>query len=148
MAAALLIPVDAAAQQQGASRIALATVTDPRNRPIVDVDADDFVIQEGTAAREILSVHVADYPVVLMIDTGAAARADWPNIHKAALRFVDRVGRQRPVALGTFGGTPQLVSTFDDARDALVERLTALEPGTADGDPVQGAAFAARTLTA
>jgi hypothetical protein len=148
MAAALLISVDAAAQQQGASRVALATVTDPRNRAIVDVEADDFVIQEGNAAREILSVHVADYPVVLMIDTGAAARADWPNIHKAALRFVDRVGRERPLALGTFGGTPQMIATFEDDRDVLVERLTALEPTIAEGHAVLGAAFAAGKLTA
>ena len=50
--------------QTGASRIALASVTDPRNRPLVDVSADDFVIQEAGVAREILSVRPADYPIV------------------------------------------------------------------------------------
>jgi hypothetical protein len=149
LAAVVLMSAEPAAQQQGTSRTALATVTDPRNRPLVDVEADDFVIQEGPAAREILSVHVADYPVLLMIDTGAAARADWPNIHRAALRFVDRIGQQRPLALGTFGGAPQLIATFEDERQLLVERLTTLEPnGATSGDAVHGAAFAARTLAA
>jgi hypothetical protein len=41
-------------QQTGASRIALATVIDPREHPIVDVEADDFVVHEGRDEREIL----------------------------------------------------------------------------------------------
>src|SRR5256884_2340343 len=33
--------------QIGASRVALASVADPRGRPLVDIGADDFVIQEA-----------------------------------------------------------------------------------------------------
>ena len=62
---------DTAESQTGASRVALASVTDQRNRPLVDVGADDFVIQEAGAAREILSVRPADYPIVVLLDTGA-----------------------------------------------------------------------------
>ena len=47
--------------QTGSSRVSLAVVTDPRNRPVVDIGADDFVIQEAGAAREVLSVRPADY---------------------------------------------------------------------------------------
>src|SRR5262249_48234474 len=70
--------------QIGASRTALATVFDPRNRPIVDIEADDFVVSEGRDAREVLSVHLADYPVVVMIDTSAGARDNLPTMQKAA----------------------------------------------------------------
>src|SRR4051812_14231695 len=71
---AIVAAASAAAQssepQTGASRVALASVTDPRNRPLVDVSADDFVIQEAGTAREILSVRPADYPIVVLLDTG------------------------------------------------------------------------------
>src|SRR4051794_9971081 len=59
--------------QTGASRVALAAVSDARNRPLVDVSADDFVIQEDGANREVLSVRPADYPIVVLVDTGPAA---------------------------------------------------------------------------
>src|SRR5947207_858196 len=53
-----------AAQVIGSARTALATVEDIRTgRRVVDVGADDFVVQEGAEEREVLSVRPADYPV-------------------------------------------------------------------------------------
>src|SRR5437773_1671067 len=79
LAALASVPVQAGstAAQTGASRIALAAVTDPRNRPLVDVSADDFVIQEAGTAREVLSVRPADYPIVVLLDTGGEASPDF-----------------------------------------------------------------------
>lgn len=119
-----LVSVDSPAPQTGASRVALATVTDPRNRPIVDISADDFVIQEGGAAREVLSLRPADYPIVILFDTGAAARDDVALIRKAVERFIDRIG-QRPVAVGTFGDPPAMLTTFEDERSALGPKIDA-----------------------
>jgi hypothetical protein len=132
--------------QTGASRIALATVVDPRNRPILDVEADDFVVSEGREAREILSVHLADYPIVVMIDTSAGAAGDLPVMQKAAAQFIARIG-QRPVALGTFGDPPAMLTTFEDERQVLADKLeaiTAAESG--DSLLMQGAALAAQTI--
>jgi hypothetical protein len=135
-----------AAPQTGASRIALATVLDPRNRPIVDVEADDFVISEGGYAREILSVHVADYPVVVLLDTGGAARNDLPLMQRAAAHFIQRIGL-RPVAIGTIGDPPAMLTTFEDERPQLMERLEAIAaPATGPSLLLQGAALAAETI--
>jgi hypothetical protein len=132
--------------QTGASRIALATVFDPRNRPIVDVEADDFVVSEGRDAREILSVHLADYPVVVMIDTSAAAGDNLPVMQNAAAQFIARIG-QRPVALGTFGDPPTMLTTFEDERTVLTEKLDALTAAeSGDSLLMQGAALAAQTI--
>ena len=119
-----LAPVDSPAPQAGASRVALAVVTDPRNRPIVDISADDFVIQEAGAAREVLSLRPADYPIVILFDTGAGARDDVMLIRKAVERFIDRIG-QRPVAVGTFGDPPMMLTTFEDERSALGPKIDA-----------------------
>src|SRR5437868_12107687 len=93
-------PPAASESQTGASRFALVTVLDPRGKPVVDVGADDFVVQEAGAAREVLSVRPADYPVVVMLDTGIDARADFAMMRKAAEHFIDRIG-PRPLAVGT-----------------------------------------------
>jgi len=138
--------VAAAVQQTGASRIALATVVDPRNHPIVDVEADDFVVHEGADEREILSVHLGDYPVVVMLDTGGNARRDLPMMQRAAEQFIARLG-QRPVALGTFGDPPAMLTTFEDERSKLKERLEALSPAATGASLLlQGAALAAETI--
>jgi hypothetical protein len=136
------------ALQTGASRIALASVTDPRNRPLVDVSADDFVIQEGGVAREVLSVRPADYPIVVLLDTGSDARADFQLMQKAAAHFIDRIG-QRPIALGIFGGAPTMLTTFEDDRRRVMARLDAIAADASAGSLLlQGASVAAQMIRA
>jgi hypothetical protein len=133
------------AQQIGSSRTALATVLDPRNRPLVDVDADDFVIQEGGQPREILSVHPADYPIVVMIDVGRSAQSDLSFMQAAVGRFVERVGEQRPVALGVYSEHGRIIAGFDVERSQLMERLNEIAlDGSTESVAIEGAAEAAR----
>jgi hypothetical protein len=136
------------ASQTGASRIALASVTDPRNRPLVDVSADDFVIQEAGVAREVLSVRPADYPIVVLLDTGSDALADFQLMQKAAAHFIERIG-QRPIALGTFGGAPRMLTAFEDERRTVMARLDAIAADSSAGSLLlQGASVAAQTIRA
>jgi hypothetical protein len=133
-------------QQTGASRVALATVLDPKNRPLMDVGPDDFVVQEAGAAREVLSVRPADYPIAIMLDTGGEAHNDVPLMRKAVTRFLEKIGT-RPVAVGTFGDIPAMVSTFEDDRATVVKRLGEIELTTATGSSLlQGAALAAHAI--
>jgi hypothetical protein len=132
--------------QTGASRVALATVVDPRNHSLLDVSVDDFVIQEGGAAREVLSVRPADYPIVVLLDNGSTASADFPQMRKAVAHFIDRIGR-RPLAIGTFGDVPTLVTTLDDERSTVTARLEEIAAdGTGGGLMLQGAALAGQML--
>jgi hypothetical protein len=132
--------------QTGASRVALATVVDPRNHPLLDVGADDFIIQEGGTAREILSVRPADYPIVVLLDNGSAARSDFPLMRKAVGHFIDRIG-QRPLAIGTFGDPPKLVTSFEDDRSTVMAQLDVIEADMAAGSSLlQGAALAGQMI--
>jgi hypothetical protein len=134
--------------QTGASRVALAAVTDPRNRPLVDVGADDFVIQEAGATREVLSVRPADYPIAIVVDTGEAARADFALMRKAIARFIARLG-QRPIVVGTYANTATMITTFDDERQTMIERLDAVEADAGAGSVLlQGAGLAAQAIGA
>lgn len=51
VAASVTADVQSAEPQTGASRVALASITDPKDKPLVDVSADDFVM-----ARALLRV--------------------------------------------------------------------------------------------
>jgi hypothetical protein len=135
-----------AAQQTGESRVALAAVTDLGNRPLVDVGADDFVIQEAGQPREVLSVRPADYPIIVLLDTGDDPRGDFALMRKAAAHFIDRVG-QRPLAIGTFGGKPAMLTSFEDEREVVLEKLDAIvaEAG-ASSTLLQGAALAGERM--
>jgi hypothetical protein len=133
--------------QTGASRLVLAVATDARNRPLVDLGPDDFAIQEGPDEREVLSVHAADYPIVVLIGTGVDAHADFVTIQRAVQHFIERLGDERPVALVTFGGVPRLIASFDDDRRALFAHLNTLTIDAAPGrDVLRGAGLAAQTL--
>ena len=134
--------------QTGASRLVLASATDQRGHALVDVGADDFVVQEGAATREVLSVRIADYPIVVLLDAGAAAE-DFSLMQKAAVHFIERLGAERPVIAGVFGGPPKLIATFDDDRSTVLERVNALTPGASEGSQLlSGVALASQTLHA
>ena len=134
--------------QTGASRLILAAVTDARGRAVVDVGADDFVVQEGAATRDILSARVADYPIVLMLDTGIAARSDFSLMQRAAARFIERLGHDRAIAVGTFGDTPRMLTTFEDSRETVVQRVNELGAGGNGSALLAGASLAAATVQA
>jgi hypothetical protein len=139
-------PPSPAGPQTGESRVALAAVTDAANHPLVDVGADDFVIQEAGAVREVLSVRPADYPIIVLLDTGDDPRGDFPLMRKAVAHFIARIG-QRPVALGTFGTQPVMLTSFEDERETVLARLEELT--AEEGAPsllMQGAALAGETM--
>jgi hypothetical protein len=115
------------AQQITGGGLLLATVVDGQGRPIVDLSLDDFVIKEGSATREVVDVHIADYPVVLLLD-GRVEPAIWSAMKAAAARFIERVG-ERPVAIGTLASGA--LGSLEDERKTVNERLAELQPATA-----------------
>jgi len=117
--------LSAAPQQTVDSRTALVTVSDPRNRVIVDLGPDDFVITERGQPREILDARMADYPVVVLIDNGGAARESFEDIRKAVGQFVGRLG-QRPIAVATLSDPSTPIATFEDDRRVVLDRLRSL----------------------
>jgi hypothetical protein len=87
----------------------------------VDVGLDDFLVSEGGREREVLDVHVADYPIALLLDD-TQDEAVASTIRSAAIRFIERVG-ERPFAVATLSSAESLVATFDDERSEVVKKL-------------------------
>ncbi len=125
IAAAASAPLTASSETQlktAASRLVLSAVTDAQDRPLVDLDPDDFAIAENGSEREIVSVYVADYPVVVLLDEGTTATSDVQAIRSAVVRFISRLG-PRAVAIGTLADPPAIVASFEDDRAAALARL-------------------------
>jgi len=144
-AAALLLTASTGPAQTGASRFALAQVADSGGKALVDIDADDFVVQEAGAARDILDVRVADYPVAIVLDNGAAGRDDFGTLRASVERFVTRLG-PRPVAIVATAG-PKMLASFEDARETVLARLDELSVDSgADAAPLRATSMAAEAI--
>ena len=125
IAAGISAPLAASSEAQlktAASRVVLAVVTDAQDRPLVDLGPDDFAIAENGSEREIVSVYVADYPVVVLLDEGTTATKDVQAIRSAVVRFISRLG-PRAVAISTLSNPPAIVASFEDDRAAALARL-------------------------
>lgn len=82
---------------------------------------DDFVVTANGRELEVLDVHVADYPIALLLDD----TQDDPlagTVRAAAVRFVERIG-ERPLAVATLSSPTRLVASFDDERADVVRKL-------------------------
>ncbi len=148
-AAATVLVLTAAAsgvaQQVAESRLILLSVSDDRDRPVVDLLPDDFIVQEDGEAREVLNARLADYPIVLMVDNGGGTPGDFEPLRAAARHLLDRVG-QRPVVVGRISNPPALLTSLDDSRDAVLDALSGLSTSPARSSPAQGIIRAAQML--
>ena len=133
-------------QRLGASRTILLTVSDERDWPVIDLLPDDFIVQEGGDAREVLNARLADYPVVLMVDNGTGTPGDFEPLRHAAGHFIERLG-PRPIALGRISNPPALITGFSDGPDAVAEALGGLEMLPTRSSPAQGVIQAAELLS-
>src|SRR5262249_41374292 len=133
-----------APQTQTSGRILLANVVDMSGKTQVDFGVDDFVIKEAGDEREVLDVHIADYPIVVLIDDDPQANHLEP-IKAAIARFVARVG-ERPVAVGTLSAPTEFVATLENTREELLERLEKMTTRPETPSTLPSVAHAARVL--
>ncbi len=119
----------------GSARTVLAAVVSGQGRPVVDVGLDDFVVTEGNAARDILDVHVADYPLAIVLDDRAEFASSIAAVGAAARRFIQRVG-ERPVALLRLSSGAQPLVTLDDERSTRAGAARGDHPGVVRPRPI------------
>lgn len=96
---------------QQPSRFVLARVDDAQSdTPVLGLNADDFIVQEGATRCDTISAKPAQYPVAILIDTSAAARPQFSEMRKAVRRLV-----------GTMSGRDAALYTFGDRAYRLVD---------------------------
>jgi len=115
-------------------RTVLAAIVNAQGRPIVDVGVDDVVVSEGGASRDVVDVHVADYPLSIVLDDRQASSASLETLRQSAERFVKRVG-ERPIALVRLSDGSQPAVGLDDDRARLLDQIAAFNTGPAAVTP-------------
>ncbi|MGE4056881.1 MAG: VWA domain-containing protein [Vicinamibacterales bacterium] len=135
----------AVAQQALVGRVLLATVTNSSDQPLIDLEADDFIVREDGQEREILSARIADYPLVLLIDNSAHAANDLEAIRSAAGRFVERVG-DRAVAVVTLADPPAILAGLGDDRTAVRSAIENVQLATEARRPLEAVSQATRLI--
>lgn len=136
----------AAQATAASSRTLLAAVMSSQGRPVVDVGLDDFVVTEGGQSREILDAHIADYPLAIVIDDRAEVAESGQAIRAAARRFIQRVG-ERPIALFRLTGAAAPLTTLDDDRTVVLEKLETITfTATPSDSPLETLARGAAVL--
>lgn len=130
--------------QASDGRTLLATIVDMTGKALVDLGADDFVVEEGGEERDVLDVHIADYPVAVLIDDAPDTAA--LNAIKAAVgRFITRIG-ERPVALGTLSNPSGMIAGLEEDRETVLARTAALTISGAPAVTLPAVAHAAQVL--
>jgi hypothetical protein len=135
------IPAGAAGQAASA-RTVLARVTSTGNRAVINLGPDDFAVDQNGRSRDVLDVHIADYPIVVLLDD-TSNDEEFGAIRKAAIRFIGRVG-QRAVAIATL--TNRIVASFDDDRAAVLSSVEEAKPSPAAPMPLASVAAAAHLI--
>jgi hypothetical protein len=131
-------------QQTMSSRVLLGSVA-AGNRALVDLGPDDFVIEEGGAMRDVFAMHIADYPIVVLIDNGTV-QDELLAIRDAAARFVSRIG-ERAVAVGTLANPPAILASFDADRAKILAEIGAVTANPSAGlMPLQALAAAVTAI--
>lgn len=139
-------PSNAAAQAvvEG-GRTVLAAVVNAQGRPVVDIGVDDVVVSEGGASRDVVDVHVADYPLSIVLDDRQASSASLDTLRQSAQRFVRRVG-ERPIALVRLSDGSHASVGLDDERALLLDRIAEFNTGPVVTPPLDTIARAAALL--
>jgi hypothetical protein len=142
VALGIIFALATTAQPQAQASHTVLVTTAVSGRALIDLGADDFVVQEGGVARDITDVHIADYPLVVLLDNGTDTPGEVEAIREAAARFVSRVG-ERGVAVGTLADPAVMIASLDDDRARVLAGIRRVEakPGArlAPLDAIAGA---------
>lgn len=109
----------------------LATVTDRRGRPVLDLEAGEVVVREDGRVQSLRRFErVEDVPIhaAVMLDISASMVDDLPAAERAAFFFFQSVLTPRDrVAVITFGDRPRLATRFTGSIEQLAGGLADLE---------------------
>ena len=111
---ALLIPANIAWAQQATERTVYASIVDKNNAPITGLAANEFVVREDDAAREVLRVSAATEPmhIAVLVDTSQAIDEHLLDVRTALTAFFKQMGGKHEIALIGLGERPTVLSDY------------------------------------
>jgi Ca-activated chloride channel family protein len=106
---------EASARQAGArERTLYASVVDKNGAPVSGLTADDFIVREDNARREVLRVSRAVEPMALaiLVDNSAAAEDDIRNVRDGLTKFIEEMRAENDVAIIGLADRPTVLQDY------------------------------------
>jgi VWFA-related protein len=127
-AACCALTLDAA--QAGREGTLFTSVVDKNGEPVTGLAADDFIVREDNARREVLRVSRAIDPIALavLVDNSAAAERDIKNIRDGLTKFVAQMRENNDIALIGLADRPTILQDYTrntELLNAAIGRLFA-----------------------
>lgn len=134
----LLAAAPRGAAQQGPdprTRQIYVSAVDGRGAPVTGLTAEDFVVREDGAVREVLDARQAEEPlhVALLIDDSQAAADATMYLRDGLAAFLERLRGRGQVALITLGDRPTVLANYTADFDDLQKRVARIFPKPGSG---------------
>ena len=106
--------VSAAQQANPRERTLYASVLDKNGEPVSGLAADDFIVREDNARREVLRVSRATEPMALaiLVDNSASAENDIRNIRDGLTKFVSQMSATSDIAIIGLADRPTILQDY------------------------------------
>jgi VWFA-related protein len=104
----------ASAQAGARERTLYVSVVDKEGAPVANLTADDFIVREDDARREVLRVSRAVDPmaVAVLVDNSTAAESHIPNIRDGLTKFFAEMSDTADLALIGLGDRPTILQDY------------------------------------
>ena len=101
------------------------SVTDPKNHPVVGIDASQFRIFEGKTEQQVVNVSTEDTPVSvgIVFDGSASMAGKLTKAREAVVEFLKSANPEDEFLLVNFASTAQLAVPFTDSPGEIQTRL-------------------------
>jgi hypothetical protein len=141
LAAALVVPNGATVGAQGGprERTLFVSAVDAAGNPLDQLAADDLVVREDGARREVLRVSRAIEPmdITLLVDNSSASQALISPLREGLASFVEAMtpadGPKHNIALVSIAARPTVLVDYTTDRAALLRGAGRLFPDSSSG---------------
>jgi VWFA-related protein len=111
------------------------TVVDRDGSPVKGLTPADFIVREDGIRREVLRVEPATAPIeiTILLDNSDLSQPFYVDMRRALTDFVGEMSQGNEIGMTTFGGNPEVLSTYTSSRAQLDRAIGRLFPVTGTG---------------
>ena len=144
LAAALSVLVTASFSAQAPrERTMYVSAVDDKGEPVEGLGANDFIVREDGAAREVLRVSRALEPIdiAILVDNSAASEQLIPRVREALRTFIAKMSSGNQIAIIGLADRPTILANYTSNKELLDKGIGLLWPQTRAGSTLLDAIY-------
>lgn len=144
IAAALSVLATASFSAQAPrERTMYVSAVDEKGEPVEGLGANDFIVREDGAAREVLRVSRAIEPIdiAILVDNSAASDQLIPRVREALRTFIAKMSSGNQIAIVGLADRPTILANYTSNKELLDKGIGLLWPQTRAGSTLLDTIF-------